>query len=193
MKFLLFTILSIVSFGLTLRAGDIALDSLRSGQKIRIEIDSTVTGKLPFLKLHQGIKKTILAGHAIFDSSEYITLYTDADRSWKHIIPTKDIRRVWIYSGTKRATINGAIVGAASGAGIVLIVRGREKNNNYGNKGFKWIPAFQGALCGGIVGAIIGAHRKIDKWRKVDIEEFLSKVKLGFKPNEIGLTATIKF
>jgi hypothetical protein len=192
MKYLLSIILIISAFYQSAYANNIENYGIKEGQRVRVEIDTVITKHILFIIPYHETQKIKIAGDISFEAPDSVTLLADRQESYARRIANKEIKHIWISEGKRRATLDGALLGAGSLAGWSFIFASAP---DAGVDSWGDLAKVVGisAAAGAISGCIIGWFCEVDKWREVKIDKNKPNFKLGFAKNSFGLMATIHF
>lgn len=202
MKYLLSIMIIISVLYQPAHSYDIENYEIKQGQRIQVEIDTIITKhRLILFPYHKTIKIRI-SGNISFDGSDSVTLLTDGQKSKMRRIATKEIKRIWISEGKKRATLDGALIGGGMVAGFCLFaaVLGHPDlrcdsagHPIFPDKHIKWQNLAIIVGGGAVVGGVMGWFGKIDKWREIRMNKLLSNVEFRFAKGSIRFMAIVHF
>lgn len=160
-------------------AGEQSTDSLRLGQRIRVDYDTTLSEKILFLTICRHTELTHASGRLLAGSDDLLILETDHPESDTITFPREQVRRLHVNMGKRRPIADATLIGALFGFtfwGLSFLGDPATEYDDEGNiivrqddrGGSAWALIGGGAL----IGAMIGSFMKVDVWREVEKEDW---------------------
>ena len=131
-----------------------------------------------------------MVGNVLAWEEGRVSVLTGGDQT--QVVPASSIRRVELSRGRKRPILKNALVGAGVGAAIYGLMPlespcppGVQPSLNGCETHGSW--AAMGAWAGAVVGTVVGAVRRVDRWENVPAARF----RIGIAPVSGGAAAAV--
>jgi hypothetical protein len=146
---------------------------LEFGQRVRVEVDTTITKRV-FLLFKESKSTTVRrTGILTACSNDTLTLYIEIgiDTS-TYCVSRADVKKIFVSIGKKRATIRGILHGTTIGTILfsALLLGDCEKGVDCKSRENVLKAAAFLVGGGGILGGMIGWNVKVDRWSEIDPE-----------------------
>jgi hypothetical protein len=178
------------------------VDNLSPGRRIRIDYDTTVTKDFLLLfKYHEKELRSI-RGDLISITGDSICIRDEISRYSRRRFAISDIRKLYISTGTKRATLNGLLWGGGLSSLLMALTLSGPEEKRYYEDTNRCPTSLDRINCERVVlfistctflGGIIGYFTKIDDWQKIETEDLRLKLDFDLKNDQFQFGLAYSF
>lgn len=174
-------------------------DSLLAGQVVRIDYDTSISKRFIYIIPYSHQENRKITGRIISWDSSLVIICIDSVNGETKEIYTTEIKNMYIRDGKKRAVFRGLTFGAYVGSitalmGLWAIAAGnRDIEEQYWGQEHKVLAISLSFSVPVVIGGVIGWLSKIDRWSKVDKENWPINLSVNMSKDDLGARLTYSF
>ncbi len=175
----------------------IAIGGISSGDRVRIDVDTTIHKKFLLFIPYSETEKREIIGQVVSITRDSISIIDDTWKAEVRHVLTSGVKRIYVSEGLKRNTVKGILNGAIFGGmlfGIVAMSPHHPDN-------LEPVPDFYdrlkivtvGTAGSALLGGIIGWFSKVDRWRKLEADEWRVNLDVGARKKNLAINISYFF